>query len=191
MTRRIARDAALALLALVTAGCVRGCTSRRPPIHINPNMDLQPKYLAQSENAFFYDGMTMREPVPGTVARGELRDDSPYWTGRDAAGELVAALPLPVTPALLDRGAERYAIYCAPCHDPAGTGKGILFQRGNVPTPDFRDPRLLGQPDGHFFDVITNGVGLMQGYKYPVGVADRWAITAHVRRLQGKLEGGS
>jgi hypothetical protein len=167
-------------------GCVRGCTSRRPPIHVNPNMDLQEKYRAQSESRFFYDGATMRESVPGTVARGELREDSPYFTGLGADGKPVATMPVAIDEKLIARGRDRYTIYCAPCHDARGEGKGILFQWGKVPTASFKDPRLVEAPDGHLFDVITNGRGLMASYRYPVPLADRWAIVAYVRRLQGR-----
>ena len=185
-TRGRALVAVVAMLLL--AGCVRGCKSRSTPIHINPNMDLQPKATAQAESGFFYDGATMREPVPGTVARGELRDGSPYYTGKDAGGTLLASIPVEITPELMARGANRFAIFCAPCHGPSGDGNGIPTQRANVRVPGFTDEKVLNKPDGHYFDVITNGFGLMSSYRYPVGVADRWAIVAHVRHLQGLLE---
>jgi hypothetical protein len=128
----------------------------------------------------------MRLPVPGTVARGqlELADGTPFVTGRDAAGAFLATMPLEQTDALLARGAERFSIYCRPCHDQRGTGRGILYERGGVPTPSFHDERIRNLADGEIFDVITNGKGLMKPYRYPVPAADRWAIIAHVRRLQ-------
>jgi hypothetical protein len=89
-----------------------------------------------------------------------------------------------VDDALLQRGRERYRIYCQPCHDARGDGKGILFQRGNVPTATFHQEKILNYPDGQIFDVITNGFGLMAGYRWPIPPADRWAIVAHVRELQ-------
>jgi hypothetical protein len=174
------------LLAGATAGCVRGCPSSRPPIHLNPNMDDQEKYRAQSESRFFYDGSSMRVPIPGTVARGELRTDSRVFQGREADGTFVRVNPLEVNEALLARGAERFAIYCAPCHDASGGGQGILKQRAGVTTTSLHDPRLLAIEDGHLFNVITNGVGLMPGYRWPIDAEDRWAIIAHVRRLQEK-----
>ena len=176
--------ALVALLAL--AACTRGTTSSRPPIHINPNMLEQPRYDPQAASAFFYDGAAMRPPVPGTVARGELRDDGPFWTGRDAAGAFVTANPLPIDDAVRRRGARRYDIYCAPCHDARGDGKGILFERGKVPTATFHSDRLRQMADGELFDTVTNGKGLMPAYRYPIPVADRWAILAHVRRLQAE-----
>lgn len=176
---------ALALVLLALSGCARGCTSSRPPIHLNPNMDIQPRYEPQAPSAFFYNGAAMRPPVQGTVARGELRDSGPFWTGKDAAGgAFVTAIPMEVNDAVLARGAERYDIYCATCHDKGGDGKGILYERGKVPTPSFHDDRLRTMPDGQIFDVITNGFGLMPSYRYPLPAADRWAIIVHLRGLQ-------
>ena len=176
--------AAVALTLLLCAGCVRGCTSSRPPIVLQRNMYVQPKYRPQAESRFFYDGAAMRPPVPGTVARGELREDDAFYLGKDAAGRFAAQSPVAATPELLARGAERYGIYCAPCHDPRGNGRGILFQRGGVPTASFHQDRLRAMPDGQLFDVITNGQGLMPSYRFQVAVADRWAIVAYVRDLQ-------
>lgn len=171
------------VLALGAAGC-RGCTSSKPPIHVNPSMDNQPKYRPQAESAFFYDGATMRAPVPGTVARGELREDRALYEGKDEAGHPVSASPIATTPDVLARGADRYHVYCEPCHDARGDGKGILFAKGNIPTASFHTDIMLQRPDGHLFDVITNGFGLMQGYKWPIAAEDRWAIIGHVRELQ-------
>jgi mono/diheme cytochrome c family protein len=176
---------ALAFISLFAlAGCARGCTSSRPPIHPNPSMDDQPKVRPQTASAFFYNGASMREPVPGTVAIGELKEDAAFFTGKGADGQFVAAIPRPVDEALLERGRQRYVIYCQPCHDARGDGRGILFQRGNVPTATFHQDKILKYADGQIFDVITNGVGLMPGYRWPVPPADRWAIVAHVRELQ-------
>jgi mono/diheme cytochrome c family protein len=166
------------------AGCARGCTSSRPPIQINPSMDDQPKVLAQAASGFFYNGAAMREPVPGTVPIGGLKEDTAFFTGKGADGQFVATIPHAVDEALLERGRQRYEIYCQPCHDARGDGRGILFQRGNIPTATFHQDKILKYVDGQIFDVITNGVGLMQGYKWPIPPADRWAIVAHVRSLQ-------
>ncbi|HXU31993.1 MAG TPA: cytochrome c [Thermoanaerobaculia bacterium] len=180
-------DFALAAVLLALSGCARGCTSSRPPVHINPNMFVEPRYEPQAASAFFYNGAEMRPPVPGTVARGELRDMQslgPYWTGKDAGGAFVTAIPMAVDAAVRERGAERFDIYCAACHDKGGDGKGILFERGKVPTPSFHDDRLRTMPDGQIFDTVTNGFGLMPSYRYPIPVADRWAIIVHLRELQ-------
>jgi mono/diheme cytochrome c family protein len=181
----------LALTAVIgLTGCARGCTSSRPPIHLNPSMDDQPKVLAQTASPFFYDGQSMRQPVPGTVPIGGLKEDVAFFTGKGADGQFVATIPAaaPGTDdaARLERGRQRYVIYCQPCHDARGDGKGILFQRGNVPTASFHQEKILKYPDGQIFDVITNGFGLMSGYRWPIPPADRWAIIAYVRELERK-----
>ncbi len=181
------RKKTFALVLLALAGCTRGSTSSRPPIHLNPNMDVQPRYEPQAASAFFYDGAAMRPPVPGTVARGQYRDlenESALWTGMDGAGEFATTVPIEVTDAVLARGKERYDIYCGACHDTHGDGKGILFERGKVPTPTFHSDRLRQMPVGQIFDTVTNGFGLMPAYRYPIPVKDRWAIIAYLRTLQ-------
>jgi hypothetical protein len=180
--------AALGVAALAAGGC-RGMTSSRPPIHPNPNMYHQPKYLPQAESAFFYDGKTMRDPVPGTVARGELREDQAFYEGKDDKGNDVVHSPVAATPEVLARGAERFRIYCAPCHDIRGEGKGILAAQG-LPTTSLHIDRLKQAEDGYLFGVITNGRGLMPSYRWPIPPADRWAIIAHVRELQREDEAG-
>jgi mono/diheme cytochrome c family protein len=176
---------ALALISAVgVTGCARGCTSSRPPIHLNPSMDDQPKVRPQAASSFFYNGAAMREPVPGTVPIGGLKEDAAFFTGKGADGQFVATIPQPVDDALVERGRQRYTIYCQPCHDARGDGQGILFQRGKVPTATFHDPKIVKYPDGQIFDVITNGQGLMSGYRWPIPPADRWAIVSYVRQLQ-------
>jgi mono/diheme cytochrome c family protein len=182
-TRHVAGALALASLVAV-AGCARGCTSSRPPIHINPSMDNQPKVRAQAASRFFYDGAAMRAPVPGTIAIGGLRDDAAFFEGTGADGEFVAAIPVAVDEAFVERGRDRYEIYCQPCHDARGDGRGILFQRANVPTASLHQDNVRDYADGQLFDVITNGVGLMAGYRWPISSSDRWAIVAYVRELQ-------
>jgi len=149
-------------------------------------MDDQPKVRPQTASTFFYDGASMRQPVPGTVPIGGLKEDAAFFTGKGVDGQLVATIPVTVDEALVERGRQRYAIYCQPCHDAKGDGKGILFQRGKVPTTSFHLEKILKYPDGQIFDVITNGVGLMPGYGWPIPPADRWAIVAYVRDLQRK-----
>jgi mono/diheme cytochrome c family protein len=176
---------ALAFTSIVAlTGCARGCPSSRPPIHLNPSMDNQPKVRAQSASAFFFDGAAMRQPIPGTVAIGGLKEDEAFFTGKSADGQFVAAIPVAVDEAMVERGRQRYTIYCQPCHDARGDGKGILFQRGNVPTATFHQEKILKYTDGQIFDVITNGQGLMASYRWPIPPADRWAIVAYVRGLQ-------
>ena len=188
--RRASRTTVLSVVALTLvvplAGCARGCTSSRPPIHINPSMDDQPKVRAQAASDFFFNGAAMREPVPGTIAIGGLKENATFFTGKGTDGQFVATVPVKVDEAILERGRQRYVIYCQPCHDARGDGKGILFQRGNVPTASFHQEKILKYPDGQIFDVITNGTGLMAGYRWPIPPADRWAIVAYVRDLERK-----
>jgi mono/diheme cytochrome c family protein len=183
--RRVLSALALASVVGLT-GCARGCTSSRPPIHLNPSMDDQPKVLTQTASSFFYNGSAMREPVPGTVPIGGLKEDAAFFTGKRADGQFIATIPVTVDDALLERGRQRYVIYCQPCHDARGDGKGILFQRGNVPTASFHSEKILKYPDGQVFDIMTNGMGLMPAYRWPIPPADRWAILAHVRDLERK-----
>jgi hypothetical protein len=182
----VKRALAPLVLAACLTGCVRGCTSSRPPIHINPNMDTQPKYLAQEASEFFYDGATMRPPIPGTVAVDDPVEETALETGKDPAGAFVSASPIAIDDAVLARGADRYTIYCAPCHTESGNGQGILYERGKVPTADLALEKYRVMLDGQLFDVITNGFGLMPGYRWPIAAPDRWAIVAHVRTLQAK-----
>jgi mono/diheme cytochrome c family protein len=170
-----------ALLILVAC---QGTPTQRPPIDLNPDMDDQPKYLPQAKSEFFADSATMRMPVAGTVARGELRADDAYYRGMDADGNPVKRSPVPVTLKELERGQERFNIYCSPCHSRVGDGKGIMVQHGYVPPPSFHQDRIRDFPDGHIFDVITHGIRNMPSYAHQIPVADRWAIIAYVRALQ-------
>ena len=170
---------------LAVAGC-RGMTSSQPPVHPNWSMDDQPKVKAQQESAFFYNGSAMRPPVPGTVAIGDLREDTVRFEGKNADGTFAAKNPLEASDATLERGRNRYTIYCQPCHDARGDGQGILFKRGNIPTATFHQDKIRNYPDGQIFDVITNGFGLMPSYRWPIPPDDRWAIVAYVRSLQQK-----
>src|SRR5262245_18216957 len=176
---------AITLVVGVT-GCARGCTSSSPPIHLNPSMDDQPKVLPQTASSFFYDGAAMREPVPGTIAVGELKEDGAFFTGIMPDGQFVASNPVAVNDADVERGRQRYTIYCQPCDDARGDGQSILFQRGNVRTESFHQEKIQKYSDGQIVDVITNGQGLMAGYKWPIPAAGRWAIIAYVRQLEQK-----
>jgi mono/diheme cytochrome c family protein len=169
---------------LTLEGCMRGCSSSSPPVHLNPSMFNQPKLRPYAVSDFFYDGSAMRQPVPGTVARGHLGEDAALETGKSADGSPLATSPVAADEALLARGRERFAIYCQPCHDERGEGKGVLFQRAKVPTANLLDKRIRELPDGALFDTITNGKGLMPAYRYPIRAHDRWAIIAYVRSLE-------
>jgi mono/diheme cytochrome c family protein len=143
----------------------------------------QPKYRGLRESTFFADGLAARPVVAGTVPRGGLNEDPLLYTGKDGAAT-ATVFPFPVDEQVMERGQERFNIYCAPCHGRTGTGEGMIVQRGYRRPPPFDDPRLREAPVGHFFDVITRGFGAMPDYSAQIRPADRWAITAYVRALQ-------
>jgi len=147
------------------------------------DMHVQPKYLPYEPTNFFGDGRSERPPVPGTVARGHLREDELLYTGKEN-GAMTDKFPFAITRADLERGRERYNIYCTPCHDYVGSGHGMIVQRGFPSPPSFHTDRLRNAPAGHFFDVITNGLGSMYSYAARVEPEDRWRIAAYIRALQ-------
>lgn len=147
------------------------------------DMHDQPRFEPLEANAFFSDGRASRPLIDDTVARGHLRLDKHFYTGK-VDGELVATFPFPITEDVLKRGRERYDIFCTPCHDKTGFGNGMIVQRGFRPPPSFHIARLRGVPVGHFFDVMTNGLGAMYDYADRVSARDRWAIAAYIRVLQ-------
>ena len=148
------------------------------------DMHDQPKHKPLSASEFYtLDHRSARPPVPGTVARGHLQDDSSYFTGKDGAIP-TATLPMLVTAQLLERGQVRFQTFCAPCHGRTGRGDGMIVQRAFKAPPSLHLDRLRAAPVGHFYDVITHGFGAMADYAAQVPVADRWAITAYIRALQ-------
>jgi mono/diheme cytochrome c family protein len=172
------------------------------------DMQDQPRYKYYKKSDFFADGRASRDLPEGTVPRGSIIEDKIFATGKtgnpsaatapqapptiDAAGNTVVTsfpddvekIPIPVTKELIERGQERYNIYCIVCHGPVGSGDGMIVRRGYPKPPTYHDDRLRNAPDGHFFDVITNGWGKMNSYAHQVQVADRWAIVAYIRALQ-------
>jgi mono/diheme cytochrome c family protein len=147
------------------------------------DMHDQPKYRPLRGSAFFADHRSARPLVPGTVARGMLRDESPVYTGK-VSGQFTADLPVALDEALLRRGRLEFETYCAPCHGRVGRGDGMVVSRGFKAPTSFHVDRLRQMPIGYFFDVMTNGFGAMPDYASQVGVNDRWAIAAYVRVLQ-------
>jgi mono/diheme cytochrome c family protein len=143
----------------------------------------QPKYEPLEASTLFANGQAARPLVEGTIARGQLHEDELFATGK-AGGALAAEFPYAVTRDMVDRGQQRYDIFCAPCHDRAGTGRGMIVRRGYRQPPSLHDQRMKDVPVGHFFDVMTNGFGAMPDYRDQVPVADRWAIAAYIRALQ-------
>ncbi|TPV92320.1 MAG: cytochrome c [Myxococcales bacterium FL481] len=172
--------------ALPAATACHGDRSKLPPVHIIQNMDHQQRFDAQEQNDIFADGRGMRPPVPGTVAVGALRDDDHLYAGKGLDGELVDELPpsIRLNEQFLLRGQQRYNIYCSPCHDESGGGEGVVVQRGMLRPPALNDARLVSEPLGHFYSVITNGIRNMPSYADQIPVKDRWAIVAYVRTLQ-------
>jgi len=177
---------AVVMVCVMFFGGCKGSLSSDPPIHINPNMDFQERFEAQEVNTFFADSRAMRLPVAGTVARGFLKEDDAFYRGRTADGELVVSNPVTVTLALMQRGQERYEIFCAVCHGSVGDGNGIIMtgNYGYVPAPTFHSDVVRDAPDGHFFSAISVGIRTMPSYASQIPVADRWAIVAYIRALQ-------
>jgi mono/diheme cytochrome c family protein len=158
------------------------------------DMQNQPKYRPYRQSTFFKDGESGRQPIEGTVARGHLKEDALFYTGKttgsapsDAASEFQGftdSFPREVTAETLKRGEERYNIYCAVCHDRSGYGEGMVVRRGYKKPPPFHSDRLRQAPVGYLFDVITNGFGAMPDYAAQIPPNDRWAIVAYLRALQ-------
>lgn len=147
------------------------------------NMHNQNKLEPLEASSFFTDGQGSRQVPAGTVPRGAFGDKVAPYTG------LVVAPPAPqgppqVTMALLRRGRDRYDVFCAPCHDRVGTGRGMIVRRGYKQPPSFHDARLRGVPADYFVQVMTEGFGVMPAYAEEVALQDRWAIAAYIRALQ-------
>jgi len=147
------------------------------------DMHVQPRYNPLAKSDFFADQRSARPLVPNTVARGDLRDNSYFYSGKfgDTPGDY---MPFPVTDDVLSRGRERFNIYCAPCHSRVGDGNGIIPQRGYRHPPSYHIERLRKAPLGYFFDVMTNGFGAMPDYSSQIPPRDRWCIVAYIRALQ-------
>lgn len=170
---RLATCLLLAAAALVATGC-------------RQDMQDQPKLEAFEASDFLRGGLANQAPPAGTVARGLLKDDAHFWFGRTESGQLVDELPGKFTwnMELLLRGQQRFDIYCSPCHDTTGAGRGMIVRRGfKQPQPLWED-RLVDMPIGYFYDVATNGFGIMPAYRLQVPEDDRWAIAAYIRVLQ-------
>jgi mono/diheme cytochrome c family protein len=168
--RAAARTASLLVMCALEASC-------------DDPMRNQPRYEPLEATMFFADRRSSRHLVPGTVPRRARVADFLLETGRTADGP-ATVFPIPITQAVLERGQERYDIYCAPCHSRTGDGDGIIVRRGFSKPPSLFVPRLQGAPPGHYFGVITDGWGAMPAYGYMVPPLDRWAIIAYIEALQ-------
>jgi hypothetical protein len=147
------------------------------------DMHDQPKYKPLAESSFFDDQRASRPLLPGTVAYGHLREDARFYTGKEGV-DPVTTFPLPITRAVLERGRERFNIFCTPCHGRLGAGLGMVVLRGLRRPPSYHIDRLRAAPVGYFYDVISNGFGAMQDYSAQIEPRDRWAIVAYIRVLQ-------
>lgn len=147
------------------------------------DMQDQPRYKPLRESNFFDDKRSSRPLVAGTVARGDLHEDTYFYTGM-MGNQVGNVMPFPVTRQVLERGRDRFNIYCAPCHSRTGDGNGMIVQRGYRRPPSYNTDRLRAAPLGHFYDVMTNGFGAMPDYAAQVSPLDRWNITAYIRALQ-------
>ena len=156
--------------ALLLAGC-------------RQDMHDEPKFYPQRGTSFYADGRSVRPQVANTVARSQGDRESYFETGLEG-GKEGDGLPIPLTEATMQRGQERYNIYCTPCHSRVGNGDGMIVQRGYRPAGNFHTDRLRNAPLGHFFAVITNGYGAMPDYAAQLTPEDRWAVVAYIRALQ-------
>jgi len=147
------------------------------------DMHNAPRYEPLEASTLFADGSSARQPVEGTVPRGALNADEALFTGK-TDGVAVKEMPFAISAADLDRGQQRFNIYCTPCHDQSGNGNGMVVQRGYRRPPSFHIDRLKQADVGHMFDVVSNGFGAMPDYKAQIDVRDRWRIVAYVKALQ-------
>jgi len=182
--------------ALFAVVGTQGRLSRKPPLEIFSDMDRQPKLRPQKPFGMFANGVSSQLPPDGTIARstpiqtanGTVYpfEDSPVNTGKiSSTTNFVGTNPLPISMQLLNRGHERFDIYCAPCHGKLGDGNGITKKIGDMPAvANLHDKRIIEQADGEIFNTITHGKGLMGAYGPLIAIEDRWAVVAYLRALQ-------
>ncbi len=168
----------------------RNVKSAKPPIHVVPDMDNQARFKGQVRNRMFADRRAMRPPVTGAVARGELREDDGFERGR-VGEQWVTTIPITVNRPLLERGRERFEIYCSPCHGLVGNGDGAVAKRADAlqegtwtPPSSFHTELVRSRPVGQLFNSITNGIRNMPAYGPQLEVEDRWAVVAYLKALQ-------
>jgi mono/diheme cytochrome c family protein len=187
MKKMLTRCLLISILGFAVIAC-RGQVSTKPPIHLNPNMDNQEKYDSQEKNRFFSDQRSLRKPVLGTVEVGgfDRIHNTVLYQGKTADGLPVKKNPLEINMKLLERGRERFNIFCAVCHDRTGSGKGLPVKnyQGLAQPMSYHEERLRLIEDGYIFDVITHGVRTMPSYRHQIPARDRWAIIAYIRALQ-------
>jgi hypothetical protein len=160
-------------LVLLAAVGIAGCDNT-----LRQDMANQPRVNPLAPSNFFTDGRSERPAIENTVARGSVENDA-LFVPKDSN-----TFPLPLTKELLQRGQERYNIFCTPCHGIQGDGQGMVAMRGMKHPPSYHQERLRAEPNGYIYDVVTNGFGAMYGYSSQIPPRDRWAIVAYVRALQ-------
>ncbi len=191
---------AFVVVLLLSVMGFRGSFSTRPPIEVFPDMDHQAKYKPQASSKFFADGRADRPLPPGTVPFGRsaaqadpafLKADDFHYDGKLSDGTFGRGFPasLELTGAFLERGQNRYQIYCSPCHGTLGDGNGITKSYGMLTTPTYHDDRLRGMAEGEIFNTITHGKNTMMSYADKLSPDDRWAVVAYVRALQRAAHG--
>lgn len=188
--------ASLAFIPILILFDMRVGTFDKPRIHLIPDMDYQAYYKAQATNDFFADGRSARPQIEGTVALGQLYEDTALHYGKDSEGEWVNEFPIPVTMEMMERGQRQYRVTCVLCHGESGIGDGVIANRADrlmgagasgmtwVPPSSLHDKAVIEQPLGQLYDSITNGVRNMSGYRDQLSDEDRWAILLYVRAIQ-------
>jgi mono/diheme cytochrome c family protein len=188
LKRALLSGISLATLLLL-AGC-EGTTSRVPALEVWPDMRRQDRGKPQTFSKFFSDHRSSRPPVPGTIARGQLKEDDVYFTGV-VANSYIGKNPETIDAPLMKLGQMKFNTYCSPCHDRTGQGTGIVALKSNgswIPANLHQD-RIKGMNDGELFSVITQGRRSMPSYRFQTTEHDRWAIVAYVRALQRTSSG--
>lgn len=179
-----------AALAVILSGC--SVIQRDPPLQVWDDMKHQPKFKAQSEmfeSNVFPDHRVTRPPVADTVARGTLMEETPFNTGQEN-GMYIGKSPVALTKDVMTHGQTKFNVYCSPCHDQSGMGKGIVPTRVPAWQPaNLTEDRIVQYSDGELFDVISHGRNTMTAYSYFLTPADRWAVIAYVRALQRAAHG--
>lgn len=188
LTRRTAKLLLVAGAGLALSAC-SNFPSRQPPIWVWLDMKKQDKYKAQTSSPFFADGRASRRPVEGTVAQEWYKTDEAFSTGVAADNTYVAKNPLPLNRETLAQGQAKFNIYCAPCHDRTGSGRGIVPAKVTWVPGNLHDERIVNFVDGELYHVVSMGRRTMPGYRFQVSEKDRWAIVAYVRALQRSWRG--
>lgn len=176
----------ICLCFFMLVGC-RGWRSEKPPIHLNPNLDFQPKITAQEQPLEIPDHTVVwgDESSITSGSRNEFyKDNDSFYTGKDLAGNWLKSVPVQVDNSVLTRGQQRYNIYCSACHGEDGSGNGIVMEYGWFKPVKYWDSRIINYTDGELFNIISNGIRSMPGYSIQIPEEDRWSIVTYIRAIQ-------